>query len=246
MNTKVLKTLEYHKIIDRLTELAGSVLGKELCKNLLPSSDIEEIRMLQAETSLALAMLYQKGHVSFSGITDIRGSLKRLEVGSILGPSELLAICHLLEVCSRVKAYSRKENTDAEPSTLDVMFDALQPLTPVANEIRRCLPSEEEVSDDASPTLRSIRRAMRQMNDKVHAQLNSMVNGSSRTYLQDAVITMRNGRYCLPVKAEYRGQVQGMIHDQSSTGSTLFIEPMAVIKLNNELRELEILSLIHI
>lgn len=240
MNTKVLKTLEYHKIIDRLTELAGSVLGKELCKNLLPSSDIEEIRMLQAETSLALSMLYQKGHVSFSGITDIRGSLKRLEVGSILGPSELLAICHLLEVCSRVKAYSRKENTDAEPSALDVMFDALQPLTPVANEIRRCLPSEEEVSDDASPTLRSIRRAMRQMNDKVHAQLNSMVNGSSRTYLQDAVITMRNGRYCLPVKAEYRGQVQGMIHDQSSTGSTLFIEPMAVIKLNNELRELEI------
>lgn len=240
MNTKVLKTLEYHKIIDRLTELAGSVLGKGLCKNLLPSSDIEEIRMLQAETSLALAMLYQKGHVSFSGITDIRGSLKRLEVGSILGPSELLAICHLLEVCSRVKAYSRKENTDAEPSALDVMFDALQPLTPVANEIRRCLPSEEEVSDDASPTLRSIRRAMRQMNDKVHAQLNSMVNGSSRTYLQDAVITMRNGRYCLPVKAEYRGQVQGMIHDQSSTGSTLFIEPMAVIKLNNELRELEI------
>lgn len=240
MNTKVLKTLEYHKIIDRLTELAGSVLGKELCKNLLPSSDTEEIRMLQAETSLALSMLYQKGHVSFSGITDIRGSLKRLEVGSILGPSELLAICHLLEVCSRVKAYSRKENTDAEPSALDVMFDALQPLTPVANEIRRCLPSEEEVSDDASPTLRSIRRAMRQMNDKVHAQLNSMVNGSSRTYLQDAVITMRNGRYCLPVKAEYRGQVQGMIHDQSSTGSTLFIEPMAVIKLNNELRELEI------
>lgn len=240
MNAKVLKTLEYHKIIDRLTELAGSVLGKELCKNLLPSSDIEEIRMLQAETSLALSMLYQKGHVSFSGITDIRGSLKRLEVGSILGPSELLALCRLLEVCNRVKAYSRKENTDAEPNALDVMFDALQPLTPVANEIRRCLPSEEEVSDDASPTLRGIRRAMRQMNDKIHAQLNSMVNGSSRTYLQDAVITMRNGRYCLPVKAEYRGQVQGMIHDQSSTGSTLFIEPMAVIKLNNELRELEI------
>lgn len=240
MNTKVLKTLEYHKIIDRLTELAGSVLGKELCKNLLPSSDIEEIRMLQAETSLALSMLYQKGHVSFSGIADIRGSLKRLEVGSILGPSELLAICRLLEVCNRVKAYSRKENTDAEPNALDVMFDALQPLTPLANEIRRCLPSEEEISDDASPTLRSIRRAMRQMNDKVHAQLNSMVNGSARTYLQDAVVTMRNGRYCLPVKAEYRGQVQGMIHDQSSTGSTLFIEPMAVIKLNNELRELEI------
>lgn len=240
MNTKVLKTLEYNKIIDRLTELAGSVPGKELCKNLLPSSDIEEIRMLQAETSLALSMLYQKGHVSFSGITDIRGSLKRLEVGSILGPAELLAICRLLEVTNRVKAYSRKENNDDAPNTLDVMFEALQPLTPLANEIRRCLPSEEEISDDASPALRSIRRAMRQINDKVHAQLNSMVNGSARTYLQDTVVTMRNGRYCLPVKAEYRGQVQGMIHDQSSTGSTLFIEPMAVIKLNNELRELEI------
>ncbi len=240
MNTKVLKTLEYNKIIDRLTELAGSVPGKELCKNLLPSSDIEEIRMLQAETSLALSMLYQKGHVSFSGITDIRGSLKRLEVRSILGPAELLAICRLLEVTNRVKAYSRKENNDDAPNTLDVMFEALQPLTPLANEIRRCLPSEEEISDDASPTLRSIRRAMRQINDKVHAQLNSMVNGSARTYLQDTVVTMRNGRYCLPVKAEYRGQVQGMIHDQSSTGSTLFIEPMAVIKLNNELRELEI------
>lgn len=240
MNTKVLKTLEYHKIIDRLTELAGSTPGKELCKNLLPSSDIEEIRMLQAETSLALSMLYQKGHVSFSGVTNIRGSLKRLEVGSILSPAELLAICRLLEVTNRVKAYSRKENSEEEPNALDVMFEALQPLTPLANEIRRCLPSEEEISDDASPALRSIRRAMRQMNDKVHAQLNSMVNGSAKAYLQDAVVTMRNGRYCLPVKAEYRGQVQGMIHDQSSTGSTLFIEPMAVIKLNNELRELEI------
>lgn len=195
---------------------------------------------MQAETSLALTLIYQKGGVSFSGVTDIRGSLKRLEIGSILSPEELLRICKLLEACSRVKAYSRKENTDEEPTALDVMFEALQPLTPLAAEIRRCIPSEDEISDDASPALRSIRRAMRQMNDKVHAQLNSMVNGSARTYLQDAVITMRNGRYCLPVKAEYRSQVQGMIHDQSSTGSTLFVEPMAVIKLNNELRELEI------
>ncbi|MDO5540097.1 MAG: endonuclease MutS2 [Eubacteriales bacterium] len=240
MNAKVLKTLEYQKIIDRLTEMAGSVLGKEKCKNLLPSSDLEEIRTMQEETSLALSLLYQKGSVSFSGIFDVRGSLKRLEVGSILSPRELLRICRLLEVCNRVKAYSRKENPESEPTALDVMFNALQPLTPLANEIRRCIPSEEEISDDASPALKSIRRSMKQMNDKVHAQLTSMVNGSSRTYLQDAVVTMRNGRYCLPVKAEYRGQVPGMIHDQSSTGSTLFVEPMAVIKLNNELRELEL------
>lgn len=240
MNTKVLKTLEYHKIIDTLTELAGSMPGKELCRNLLPSTDLEEIRTLQNETSLALSLIYQKGSVSFSGVTDIRASLKRLEVGSILSPQELLRICKLLEVCNRVKAYSRKENDNEEPTALDAMFQALQPLTPLANEIRRCIPSEEEISDDASPALKSIRRSMQQMNDKVHAQLTSMVNGSARTYLQDAVITMRNGRYCLPVKAEHRSQVQGMIHDQSSTGSTLFVEPMAVLKLNNELRELEL------
>ena len=240
MNSKVLKTLEYEKIIEHLVGFAGSVPGKELCQKLLPSADIEEIRTMQQETSLALSMIFQKGSVSFSGITDIRGSLKRLEVGSILNPKEILQICRLLEVCNRVKAYSRKENTEEEPNALDIMFDDLQPLTPVASEIRRCILSEDEISDDASSTLKSIRRSMGQINDKVHVQLASMVNGSLRTYLQDAVVTMRNGRYCLPVKSEYRGQIPGMIHDQSSTGSTIFVEPMAVMQLNNQLRELEI------
>ena len=240
MNSKVLKTLEYEKIIEQLVNCAGSLLGKELCKNLVPSSDIEEIRTMQHETSLALARIYQKGSLSFSGVRDIRGSLKRLEVGSILSTQELLHISKMLDVCSRAKSYDRKDNDETEPDALDVMFQALQPLAPLAGEIRRCILSEDEISDDASPALKSIRRSIGQMNDKVHAQLTSMVNGSARTYLQDAVITMRNGRYCLPVKAEYRGQVQGMIHDQSSTGSTLFIEPMAVLKLNNELHELEL------
>ena len=240
MNSKVLKTLEYEKIIEHLVSFAGSVPGKELCQKLLPSADIEEIRTMQQETSLALSMIFQKGSVSFSGMTDIRGSLKRLEVGSILSPKEILQICRLLEVCNRVKAYSRKANTEEEPNALDIMFDDLQPLTPVASEIRRCILSEDEISDDASSTLKSIRRSMGQINDKVHVQLASMVNGSLRTYLQDAVVTMRNGRYCLPVKSEYRGQIPGMIHDQSSTGSTIFVEPMAVMQLNNQLRELEI------
>ena len=240
MNSKVLKTLEYEKIIEQLVNCAGSLLGKDLCKNLVPSSDIEEIRTMQHETSLALARIYQKGSLSFSGVRDIRGSLKRLEVGSILSTQELLHISKMLDVCSRAKSYDRKDNDETEPDALDVMFQALQPLAPLAGEIRRCILSEDEISDDASPTLKSIRRSIGQMNDKVHAQLTSMVNGSARTYLQDAVITMRNGRYCLPVKAEYRSQVQGMIHDQSSTGSTLFIEPMAVLKLNNELHELEL------
>lgn len=240
MNQKALKTLEYDKIIDKLTEFAASSLAKEDCRNLLPSSDLYEIQAAQKETSDALSRLYQKGSISFSGVKDIRGSLKRLEIGAVIGAEELLSICRLLEVCSRVKSWDRSENENSAADSLEEMFNAIQPLSPVASEIRRCILSEEEISDDASPTLFKIRRSMRQTNDKVHAQLSSMVNGSVRSYLQDAVVTVRNGRYCIPVKAEYRGQVPGMIHDQSSTGSTLFVEPMTVIKLNNDLRELEL------
>ena len=240
MNPKALKTLEYNKIIDKLTEFAGSALAKEMCRNLQPSTDLYEIQALQKETSDALSRIYQKGAVSFRGVRDIRGSIKRLEIGAIIGINELLSICSLLEVCSKVKAYSRNDRDPDFEDSLEAMFQALQPLTPVSSEIRRCIASEEELNDDASPALFKIRRSMRQINDKVHTQLQTMVNGSARTYLQDAVVTMRNGRYCIPVKAEHRGQIPGMIHDQSSTGSTLFVEPMAVIKLNNDLRELEL------
>ena len=240
MNPKALKTLEYNKIIDKLTEFAGSALAKEMCRNLQPSTDLYEIQALQKETSDALSRIYQKGAVSFRGVRDICGSIKRLEIGAIIGINELLSICSLLDVCSKVKAYSRNDRDPDFEDSLEAMFQALQPLTPVSSEIRRCIASEEELNDDASPTLFKIRRSMRQINDKVHAQLQTMVNGSARTYLQDAVVTMRNGRYCIPVKAEHRGQIPGMIHDQSSTGSTLFVEPMAVIKLNNDLRELEL------
>ena len=240
MNPKALKTLEYNKIIDKLTEFAGSALAKEMCRNLQPSTDLYEIQALQKETSDALSRIYQKGAVSFRGVRDIRGSIKRLEIGAIIGINELLSICSLLDVCSKVKAYSRNDRDPDFEDSLEAMFQALQPLTPVSSEIRRCIASEEELNDDASSALFKIRRSMRQINDKVHAQLQTMVNGSARTYLQDAVVTMRNGRYCIPVKAEHRGQIPGMIHDQSSTGSTLFVEPMAVIKLNNDLRELEL------
>ena len=240
MNPKALKTLEYNKIIDKLTEFAGSALAKEMCRNLQPSTDLYEIQALQKETSDALSRIYQKGAVSFRGVRDIRGSIKRLEIGAIIGINELLSICSLLDVCNKVKAYSRNDRDPDFEDSLEAMFQALQPLTPVSSEIRRCIASEEELNDDASPALFKIRRSMRQINDKVHAQLQTMVNGSARTYLQDAVVTMRNGRYCIPVKAEHRGQIPGMIHDQSSTGSTLFVEPMAVIKLNNDLRELEL------
>ena len=240
MNEKALRTLEYTKIIERLTELAGSSIGKELCRNLKPSSNLAEIEAAQKQTSDALSRIYQRGSISFSGVQDVRGSLKRLEIGGSLSALELLRIAKLLETTSRVKSFGRLENSDREKDSLDDMFDGLQPLANLYNEIYRCILSEDEIADDASPALAKIRRSIRQTNDRVHTQLASLVNGSSRTYLQDAVITMRNGRYCVPVKSEYKGQVPGMIHDQSSKGSTLFIEPMAIVKLNNELRELEL------
>lgn len=239
MNQKVLKTLEYHKIIEKLTEYAASEPGKRLCRELEPSSDFEEIVQAQAETADAVARVRQKGSVSFAGISDIGGSLKRLEIGSSLNIHELLAVSSLLTCAARAKNYGRRQESELPDDSLDEMFRALEPLTNVNNEITRCIISEEEVVDDSSPGLRHVRRQMKITGDRVHTQLNAILN-SSRTMLQDPVITMRDGRYCLPVKAEYKSSFQGMVHDQSATGSTLFIEPMAIIKLNNELRELEI------
>ena len=240
MNQKAFKALEFYKIVDMLAEKASSAMGKELCRNLVPLDDIDRIRHLQVQTRDALSRLFKKGGISFGSVKDVRGSLKRLEVGSTLGITELLAICSLLENVNKVKAYSRNERTEEAPDSLDGMFQSLAPCTPLVTEIRRCILSEDEISDDASPALRSIRRNMRSVNDRIHSQLNSIVNGSARIYLQDSVVTMRNGRYCIPVKAENKNQVPGMIHDQSSTGATLFIEPMAIVRLNNELRELEL------
>lgn len=239
MNEKALKTLEYDKIIEMLEGCATSTLGKDFCRNLRPLSDLTQIEVMQQETADALARIYKKGSLSFGGVKDIRGSLKRLEIGSTLGTGELLALCALLENTNRAKAYGRGENEEEGTDSLEGMFEVLEPLTLLSGEIRRCILSEEEISDDASPGLRQVRRNMKNINDKIHSQLTSYISGGARTYLQDSVITMRNGRYCIPVKAEYKGQVPGMIHDQSSTGSTVFVEPMAVVKLNNDMREME-------
>lgn len=239
MNQKALQILEYNKITAQLAEYASSPLGKSLCQSLLPSSNLEEIIQSQTETTDALTRVRQKGSVSFSGIRSISDSLKRLEIGSSLSIPELLSVSSQLTAAARVKAYGRHEDSELPDDSLEEMFKALEPLTPLNTEIKRCILSEDEVSDDANPGLRHVRRQMRGIGDRIHTQLNSILN-SNRTYLQDAVITMRDGRYCLPVKAEHKNQVAGMVHDQSSTGSTLFIEPMAIIKLNNELRELEI------
>lgn len=239
MNEKALRILEYPKIIGKLADCATSAMGKDLCEKLLPSTDLGEICQGQMETTDALSRLYAKGSISFSGLRDIRGSLLRLKVGSSLSIQELMHIASLLETALRVKSYGRRDNDDLSSDSLDGFFNAIEPLSPVCREIRRCILSEEEIADDASAGLKHVRRSIKLTNDRIHNQLNSMVNSSSMgAMLQDNLITMRGSRYCLPVKAEYRSQVQGMIHDQSSSGSTLFIEPMAVVKLNNDLREL--------
>lgn len=244
MNDKVLKTLEYNKIIEQLAEFAASDDAKARCLSLHPITDLTEINLLQQQTKDALSRIFKSGNLSFSGVRNINDSLKRLEIGGSLSMPELLRICSLLEAAKRAKAFSRSvsEHTDREKDSEDSLtelFAQIEPLTPLCDEIRRCVISEDEIADDASSTLRSIRKSMRGMNDKIRAQMNSMINNTTtRSYLQDAVITMRDGRYCLPVKAEAKSQVPGMIHDQSSSGSTLFIEPMVVVNLNNEYKEL--------
>lgn len=240
MNTKVLTTLEYTKIIDLLTEKADSEPGKKLCHDLVPSTDLSTIRTAQKETKDALARLFRIGSTSFGSNRDLGFSIRSLEIGSSLSMSELLKLASFLDNVSRIKTYGKKEREDLPNDSLDAYFEGLTPMTQLANEINRCILSEEEMADDASPRLKSIRRSKLSTNEKIHSQLTSMVNGAYRTFLQDAVITMRDNRYCIPVKAEYKSQVSGMVHDQSSTGSTFFIEPAAVVNLNNQLKELDL------
>lgn len=238
MNKKTLAKLEYNKIIELLTDHASSFSGKELCRRLKPMTSLSDIQIAQEETGAAFTRIVKKERPSFGGCNPVNDSLRRLEIGGSLGSGELLRICKLLETAGRAKAYGRHDNADDTEDCLDSYFAQLNPVSILTTEIRRCIIEEDEISDEASPALKHIRRQMAQINDKVHATLSGMVNGSLRTYLQDPIITMRGDRYCIPVKAEYRSQVPGMIHDQSSTGSTLFIEPMAVVKLNNDLKEL--------
>ena len=236
MNYKSLTTLEYNKIIEKLVSFAASEPAKERLKKLVPMTAINDINHALAQTNDALRRIYAKGCVDFSGIKDIRASVKRLEVGSALSASELLNISSLLTCATHVKGYYEEM-----PDSISDMFNMLDGVTSLNNSIKRAIISEDEISDEASPTLKSLRRQKANANDKIHSELTRMLNSNSvRNCLQDFVITTRSGRYCLPVKAEYKSQVPGMVHDQSATGSTLFIEPASVVKLNNDIRELEL------
>ena len=238
MNSKALRVLEYDKIIEKLTDHASSEPGRKMCRELVPSSDIKEIRANLVKTQDGISRIFKKGSISFGDNRDFTGALKALKIGSSLDILSLLRIAAFLDNVNRVKAYGRPARDDETPDSLAESFSMLEPLTFVSNEIRRCIVSEDEISSDASPALKHIRRTIMLTNDRIHEQLQRLLNGSMRSYLQDAVVTMRDDRYCVPVRAEYKGQISGIVHDQSSSGSTLFIEPSAVVELNNKLKEL--------
>ena len=227
MNQKVLQTLEFDKIINILTGYATTELGKSMCANLKPMTEEADILNAQDQTQDALTRIYKRGNVSFFGVSDLSPSLARLKMRGTLGTGELLDIARVLESVKNAVSYGVRTEDDIEADSLDELFESLVPLDDLLHEIRRCIISEEEISDDASSTLKHIRRAMKQTNQKIHTQLTALVSSASnQDKLQDAIVTMRNGRYCIPVKQEYRSSFQGMIHDQSASGNTLFIEPM--------------------
>lgn len=242
MNNKSLRILEYNKIIERLCNEATSQPGKELCGKLVPMTDIALINRNLLETSDSVSRILRGGNLSFRGLTDIGASIKSLEVGSVLGIRELMNISALLRIAGNAVKYdSGKELFEGETAdSLSGYFKGIIPLTNIQKEIDRCIISDDEIADDASTELKHIRRQIQLSGDRIKNELSKMLSGNDRTYLQEAVITTRNGRYCVPVKAEYKSQVPGMVHDQSKAGSTFFIEPVSVVKLNNEIRELEL------
>lgn len=240
MNQKSLKILEYDKIIKMLTSYAGSVMGKKLCEELTPTSDLNTILSMQEETGAALLRIYRQGNLSFLGVEDVKPSLLRLNMGASLNTTELLSVSKLLSCVQTAISYCKIDERTEFADALTYLFESLTPLTHLYQDITRCILSPDEIADDASPALKDIRRNIKGINAKVHQQLTQLIASSkNQSMLQDSLVTMRNGRYCVPVKAEYKSQFQGLIHDQSSTGSTLFIEPLGVVNLNNELRDLE-------
>ncbi|SFA99150.1 DNA mismatch repair protein MutS2 [Acetitomaculum ruminis DSM 5522] len=239
MKEKFYKALEFDKIIALLEKEAASKAGEKLCHELLPMTNINDISVALNNTNDALTRIFKKGTIPLGGLCDIGFALKHLKIGGSLSQKDLIDISSVLYACKNVKNYAGHEREDEPEDSLDQYFEPIEPLVSLKKEIDRCIISETEVSDNASPALNQIRRKINNINNSIHNQINSLLsNNTVRSYLQDAVITLRNDRYCLPVKAEFKNSVPGLIHDTSSTGSTIFVEPMSVVKLNNDLKEL--------
>ena len=241
MNQKVLHTLEYDKIVELLAGHAGSSAGVRMCRELVPGTQLEEIRTALLQTTDAVNRLRRKAGPSFGQLKDIRPAVMRLQIDAILSCEELLLLSSMLDVAASALRFLRPENDEEPLDSLSGFYEGIDPCMLLNQEIKRCIPAIDEIADDASPKLKDIRRKQNLAKQQIQKTLNTMVTSAAmKTYLQDSVVTMRNGRYCIPVKQEHRGHVPGMVHDQSGSGSTVFIEPMAVVKLNNDLKELSL------
>ncbi len=241
MNTKSLKTLEFIKIRELLKSKAISHMGKNQCEKLEPITDLAKITMLQQETTEAFNYIMKKGSLPLGGISDITESMKRVDMQGVLSISELMKISDFLYVCRKLKKYATKVGNEDNYMLLDPVFDEIEMLSPVEREISGCIANENELRDDASSELYKIRIAIKTSNQKIKDQLNSIIQSQTyKSMLQDTVVTLRNGRYCVPVKQEFKNTFKGIVHDQSATGSTVFIEPNSVVSQNNRIRELQL------
>ena len=239
---KALKVLEYDKIIEMLLDLTQGELARDLVENLEPSNDIDEIRRMQEETSEAYRVLVRYGDIDYSAASHIKHLVSKASLGSMLFIEDLYDIMQNIFLVSSIKRYLKTsiEDENLNLNHLRKLYDSLASLDDLKKKLSMTIVSRDEVADSASSTLRSIRRSKKLKNQAIEDKLNSYITSDkTKKYLQDAIVTMREGRYVIPVKNEYRSSVEGMIHDISQKGSTVFIEPMAVVKLNNELRELE-------
>lgn len=239
MNNKALRVLEFNKIIDMLRQYAASEMGKAIVDNLMPSTDINEITLNQKETSEAVSMILKKGSLGLGGLRPVEEYIKRVNVSGVLNIDELIHIGDFLRVSRRAKDYAKSESKNDSFPLLEPQFNSIETVNDLEREIERCIPSPSEIADDASRTLREIRRNIRIANDRIKEQLNSIIHSNTyKNMLQEAVITIRNERYCVPIKQEYKNAFSGLIHDQSATGATVFIEPISVVQLNNKIKEL--------
>ncbi len=242
MNKHTLRILEYDKILTMLKEYAASPMAKKRCERLTPYRELAKIQVLQEETRDACLRLSKYGSVSFAGLTDVGASFKLLQIGSPLSASELLGIASLLETVANVKSYgdSKLDDEDITRDSLVRLFEELIPIPDLSSEIRKCIISADEIADDASRKLKEIRKNIEISYNRIRQKLDKIIHSeANRDMLQEAIITTRSGRYCIPVKAAYRSKFPGMLHDQSQTGSTVFIEPLEIVNLNNDIRELE-------
>lgn len=239
MNSKTLRVLEFNKIIDKLRQYASSDLGKAIVDKLEPSTDINEIKLNQRETSEAVSMILKKGSLGLGGLRNVGEYIKRVNISGVLNIEELLHIGDFLRVSRRAKDYAKSESKNDSFPVLEPQFNSIETVADLEREIERCIPSPTEVADDASRALREIRRNIKIANDRIKEQLNSIIHSNTyKNMLQEAVITIRNERYCVPIKQEYKNAFAGLIHDQSATGATVFIEPISIVQLNNKIKEL--------